>query len=322
MFETGPFTMLGCTDCHFQFGLRPEEVVSAQNDLRAFLGSTWRCPQCGREWSIQEAIINGWVTSIPLVSTIALGGIFLYGTTTIAVGIESIVELPQEVPLILFVDLTPQGNDARLSWIPVGKDKFIIVSSTTTTMGGQNPAIYAKLGERLEIDWSLVGRPNWSESGTPIWQLLLLQAREQLDRQGYGLSILSSVIAVEAFVDETLINVFDGAGVEKRVSNIIVGQTYGVHKKLSLLSRLARISLRKSNLQNRWEKVDTLRNRIVHGEVAESTESDAHEAFDVAVRSVFHLLVQSLNADATRSAREQRLRCKSASGDLGVESRA
>jgi hypothetical protein len=218
---------------------------------------------------------------------------------------------------------TVLGKGARLTWIPAGKEKFIIASSGITNRTGQDPGGYAELGERLDVDWILSGRSNWSDLDVPVWQIVLIQAREQLDRKGYSLSILSSVVALEAFVGTSISNAFHDAGVEKKVSDIVLEHTSGITRKIdSLLPSIAGISLKKSRLPHRLGDVNELRNKIVHGEVAESTEAEAREAFEVAVRSVFHLLVQSSNADATRSGREQRLRGESASADLGVESRA
>ena len=322
VFGIGPFTLLDCADCQSGTSLSPEEADCARKDMRTFLASTWRCPSCGKDWPIQEAIIQGLISSHPAASINVVGNILLHGKTTVATGIESVVELSQEVPLILSVNFTPWGKYARLGWVPTGEDKFIIISSTVTAMAGQDPGRYAELGERLDVDWMLSGRSNWSDLDVPVWQIVLIQAREQLDRKGYGLSILSSVVALEAFVDAIITNVFHDAGVEKKVSDIVLEHTFGISRKLdSLLPSIAGISLKKSGLRSRLEHVDKLRNKIAHGEVAESTEAEAREAFEVSVRSIFHLLVQSLNADATHSAKEQRLRSESATGNVGVESR-
>ncbi|RIE05718.1 hypothetical protein [Candidatus Cryosericum terrychapinii] len=325
MFGIGPFTMLDCADCQRgqSLSLSPEEADRSRKDMRTFLASNWRCPVCGKEWSVQEAMIQGLISSHQGASMNVVGNILLHGKTTVATGIERVVELAQEVPLILGVNFTPWGKYARLGWVSAGKDKFIITSSTITATAGQDPKRYAGLGEELDVDWMLSGRSNWSNLDVPVWQIVLIQAREQLDRKGYSLSILSSVVALEAFVGAIITGAFHDAGVEKKVSDIVLEHTSGITRKIdSLLPSIAGISLKKSGLRGRLGDVIERRNEIVHGDVAESTEGDAREAFEVCVRTIFHLLVQSLNADATRSAREQRLRSKSASGDLGMESRA
>jgi hypothetical protein len=249
-----------------------------------------------------------------------VGDILLFGKATIAIGHENLVGLPQEVPLVLSVNLTPSGKFARLGWVPAGKDKFIIISSVITPTAGQDTGGYAEIGEKLDVAWMLSGRSNWSDLNVPVWQIVLVQAREELDRKGYSLSILSSVVALEAFVDAIISAAFDDAGVEKRVSGIVLEHTFGISRKLdSLLPSIAGVSLKKSGLRPRLERVDRLRNKIAHGQVAESTESQAREAFEVVVRSIFHLLVQSLNVNATPSAKNQRLPGGSASRDLSTK---
>ena len=166
--------MVECPDCHQGWSLLPEEVDHARNDMRAFLGSKWHCPKCGKETSTLEAIIQGLITSNSLVSTFAVGNILLCGKAAVTVGIENVVELSQEVPLVLSVNLTLYGKFARLSWIPASKDKFIIVSSAMTTTTGQNPEKYAKLGETVGANWALSGRSNWSDLDVPVWQIVLI----------------------------------------------------------------------------------------------------------------------------------------------------
>ena len=92
-------------------------------------------------------------------------------------------------------------------------------------------------------------------------------------------------------------NAFHDAGVDKKVSDIVLEHTSGITRKIdSLLPNIAGISLKKSKLRPRLGDVIERRNKIVHGDVAESTEREAREAFEVSVRTIFHLLVQSLPA--------------------------
>lgn len=321
MLGIGPFTMLDCAVCRGGMSLSPEEAGCAQRDMRAFLASTWRCPSCGKEWSFQEAIIQGLISSHPTASINVAGNILLYGKTTISVGQESLVGLSQEAPLVLNVNLTPWGKFARLGWVPAGKDKFIIISSAITATAGQDPGGYAKLGDKLKVDWMLSGRSNWSDLNVPIWQIVLIQAREELDRKGYSLSILSSVAALEAFVGTVISDAFLDAGIEKAISDTVLEFAYGLNRKIdSLLPSVAGISLRNSGLRSDLDTADKLRNKIAHGATAESTESNARKAFEVVVRSIFYLLVQSLTADATCSAKDSQLRRESTDGKPGVES--
>lgn len=297
MLGIGPFVLLGCAVCQSGTSLSAKEAGLAKEDFKTFLASTWRCPSCGREWSFQEALIQG-LTSRHLTTSVNLAGdILLYGTTTVFVGREIPVRLSQEVPLVLNVTLTPQGKVARLSWVPAGRNEFIVVSSTIATAPGQDTSRNAGIGEKLDVCWMLSGRSNWSDLNVPIWQIILIQAKEQLDRKGYALSTLSSVVALEALVDSLITEAFRDAGVDRRTSK----RPPGIAKKISLLSNLTGISLKKSGLQRRFEDVNRLRDDVAHGEVAELSESQAREAFDVAVRAIFHLIIQSLDADAALS---------------------
>lgn len=321
MLGIGPLTMLDCANCQRGQSLSPEEADRAQKDLKSFLASTWRCPSCGKEWSFQEAIIQGLISSNPYASVTVVGNILLSGKATVSIGQESLVGLTQEVPLVLSVGLTPFGKFARLSWVPAGKDKFIIVSSAVTATAGQDPGGYAKLGDKLEVNWMLSGRSNWSDLNVPVWQIVLIQAREELDRKGYSLSILSSVAALEAFVGTLISDAFLDAGVEKTISDTVLEFAYGLNRKIdSLMPSVAGISLRNSGLRSDLDTADKLRNKIAHGATAESTESNARKAFEVVVRSIFYLLVQSLTADATCSAKDSQLRRESTDGKPGMDS--
>lgn len=295
MLGIGPSTMLGCASCQRGQSLSPEEADRAQKDLKSFLASTWRCPSCGKEWSFQEAIIQGLISRNSYASVTVVGNILLTGKATVSIGQEHLVELSQEVPLVLSVNLTPFGKGARLGWVPAGKDKFILISSAMAAPAGQDASGYAEAGEKLDVHWMLNGRSNWSDLDVPVWQIVLIQAKEQLDRKGYSLSILSSVVALEAFVGAIITSAFHDAGVEQEVSDIVLEHTSGITRKIdSLLPSIAGVSLKKSELRGRLGHVIKRRNEIAHGSVAESIEEDAREAFEVSVRTIFHLLVQSL----------------------------
>jgi hypothetical protein len=312
--------MLDCAVCRGGTSLSPEEAVCAQRDTRAFLASTWRCPSCGKEWSFQEAIIQGLISSNSYASITIVGNILLSGEATVFIGQESLVELTQEVPLVLGVGLTPSNKFARLGWVPAGKDKFIIISSAVTATADQDPGGYAKLGDKIEVDWMLSGRSSWSDLNVPVWQIVLIQAREELDRKGYSLSILSSVAALEALVGTLISDAFLDAGVEKRISDTVFKFANGLTHKIDLLASIAGISLSNSGLRPDLNTAITLRNEIAHGAKAESTESNARWAFEVVVRSIFYLLVQSLTVDATRPAKNSQLPSESTDGKPGMDS--
>jgi hypothetical protein len=295
VFQIGPYIVLECTSCHRGRSLASDEANHARDDLKGFLSTTWCCPECGEKSTFQEAMIQGMMTRNTLVSATAVGDILLYGRTVISVGRESIVKLSQEVPLITSVNLTAIGKGARLAWNPAGSEGFVIISSTVTTPVGQEADAWAQPGENIEVNWGLSGRSNWSNLDVSIWQFLLAQAREQLDRKGYDLSILSSVTALESYVDILILDAFGAAGVKENVSRIVLERTYGIKRKLtSLLPEISGISLKGSGLLPRLDKVDQNRNAIAHGQKVGSTESEAYEAFEVVLRSMFYLLPQSL----------------------------
>jgi hypothetical protein len=189
------------------------------------------------------------------------------------------------------VNLTPLGKFVRLGWAPIGEDRFRLLSSVCTNPDRQELDKYARLGEKLKVNWLLNGRSALGGSGTPIWQLLLMQAREQLDRAQHNLSIFCSATALEAFVDEMIVDMLNEAGVAKGVAEVVVGNSSGMRAKGLIFSKLTKVQLDDADVFRKWyKKVGNRRNQIAHGEKDGSSEKETRTALELTLRVVFYIL--------------------------------
>lgn len=200
---TGRFlTNLECPRCGSGTSLEslaPTDSELAKTDIPAFLRRPWHCSSCKNDCSIADALVQGLFTNNALAGSRS-GDLSFSATTTIDVGLPHYVDLPLKVPYVLSVNLTPYHKYALLGWMPISQNRFCILSSVSRDP--HMPCHCAEFGEKMEVAWMLSGRsPN-----VPVWQSLLIEAREDMDRGRHSLSIFSSCTGLEAFVDWMIVD--------------------------------------------------------------------------------------------------------------------
>ena len=104
------------------------------------------------------------------------------------------MKLEQDVPVVNKIFLTCMNSYADVFPIYDSGKTFRIISSETVNG--------TPLGEKQSVSWVLYGKS--AELPIEIWQRLLVSAKEEIIQKQYSLSLLSSAIAFESFIDSLL----------------------------------------------------------------------------------------------------------------------
>ena len=285
-------TMLWCPECKRGESLDVADVELARSDVRAFLQKQWRCVFCKHDYPIAEALIHGLLASTSDLGT-SSSDLVLSERISIKVGVETYVELAVKVPHILSVLFGPEGKYVSLGWKQFNENGFCILSSVSQNPHSEESTEYAKLGEEMTICWGAYGRSSATDSPfMPFWQSLLVQAREDLDRGCYHMSIFCSCTSLESFVDEMILDSWAEKGIAEDIVETILQNTSGIRAKERILRKLTGAKFGNGALLKRWEGVNGNRNRIAHGGSSQWTKADACEALNVVAHVIFHLIVE------------------------------
>lgn len=148
--------------------------------------------------------------------------------------------------------------------VEVGKDGFILISSSFNE---------ALVNQKIEIAYEATGR-DFLEN-VPIWHRFIQSASNSLGAQQYGMTIVESVSALDAFFDEFLMNQLKK---KKNYSSKLVRQiveTYNRRDKLYyFLFYVNGKTFEDSPYDGDLKAVVEMRNKIVHPKEYKFKESE------------------------------------------------
>jgi len=273
--------MLGCVSCSSGRTLEPNEIQSIHAN-KAFLNEETKCNGCGDRFPYVEGIIQGIISDSLFAEWNFVSNIVLSGSIKVSVGTVYHQKLEQEVPVINKIFLTCIDTHTDVAPVYDHGHAFRVISSAT----GHG----AKIGDTQKIDWLLYGRTK--NIKIPVWQKFIIQAKEELLQRQYNLSLLTSAISFESFVDTLIEKLFSQKGITQEASNIILESMSGIyHKVHKLLPELDKIALKENKeINKKWQKsVVEKRNTIAHGAIEEVSKEEAREAFETVIRAIYYL---------------------------------
>lgn len=275
------FVMIECPSCHRGRSLEIEEHTKILESRKNWALKTI-CKNCSAEFTFIEGIIQSIISENVFSEWSFISDVQLGGNVEITVGKTYTVQLEQDVPIINKIFLTCMKSYADI--VPVfDSGKFFRIISSQ--INGGTP-----LGEKQAVSWLLYGRS--SSASIEIWRRLLVSAKEEMLHKQYALSLLSSAIAFESFLDSLLGNLLRSKGIVSEASEVILETIPSLYPKVyKLLNYMDNISFKENKeINKRWQTLVEKRNRVAHGSDLDVSIEEAKESFETVVRGIFYIL--------------------------------
>lgn len=278
MFGFEKLMMVRCSNCHSE-----TSTFKKDQSPTLVLSDIFKCNNCDNEFTVREGIIQHLISPNIFSQLSYICNIQLYGSTKIRVGHAKTIHLEKKVPVIERVIITPGGNFAGLSHLITGEDKIDFISSQLENGG-------AKVGEELEVDWVVYGNDGQTDIST--WERLMVHAKDEMIKGQYNLSLLTSAMAFESFIDLLLEKLLESKGVPEKAAEVILDSMRSIYDKVhKLLPELSGVNIKEEKQINKNWQVGVVekRNDIAHGETTSISKEEAELAFETVVRAIFYI---------------------------------
>lgn len=165
-------------------------------------------------------------------------------------------------------------------------NEIIIVTSENYKENGE--IFGPRIGEIGKLNISIYGVNN--NNNYPIWFRFIIESKKEMLDGNYTLSILSSCISCENFIDSLLIDILSSKGISVEVSRSMLSSMVDIKKKVQkILSNLDGINVNKVTQIKKWIELIEIRNKIAHGEKNNLSKKDAEYYFNIAIDFIFYL---------------------------------
>ena len=146
-----------------------------------------------------------------------------------------------------------------------------------------------RVGEMGKLNVNVYGVKN-NSINYPIWFKFIVESKKEMLNGNYTLSILSSCISCENFIDSLLITILSSKGISNEVSHFMLSSMVDIKKKVQkILSNLDNINTNKVTEIKRWIELIEARNKIAHGEKNNCSKEEAAYYFNIAIDFIFYL---------------------------------
>lgn len=276
--------MIECPDCNRSGSLTDEEKSILFQPPEKW-NVEIKCLSCNKFSKFSDSIIQALISENLFLEYSLISDISLSGTIELKIGTPYRVHLGQKVPMIHKIFLTCMSKLSHVATTPCDDSSFFIVSSEFDG--------HSIVGEKQKVSWNLYGSS--AENNYHVWQSLLVSAKVELLNGQYNLSLMSSAIAFESFVDFHLRNVLLSQGMQEDAVTTILEEMPSVLKKVhKLVKQIDQINLKSNKELNKsWQLMVELRNKIAHGVKFDTTKSDAMDAFTTTVKGIFFFIMHT-----------------------------
>lgn len=241
---------------------------------------------CGEEVNIEEGIKNYLKSDIvfsfyQLVTEIEQS---IYNLD-VCIGKALTVQLKTPLKIIDAVFLSPQefvaGVDIKYDFTIEKHTKLLIATSEYKNFG-------KRMGDIGKLSISVYGRNG--DIDYPIWYQYIIESKRQILSGNYNLSIITSCIACESFIDLLINKILASKGIDETAINSIIIHINNIHKKVyEVLSNLDNIEVKKVKEITDWKKLTEERNKIAHGSKSNYSKQDAVKWFNIAIDFIFYI---------------------------------
>ncbi|GEM_PF-7059906 len=190
------------------------------------------------------------------------------------------------------VFLTPMdgflaGVNIQKNFQVEGHGEITIVTSENLKENGE--VFGPKVGEIGRLNIQIYG-VNDNNLNYPIWFRFLIESKKEMLNGNYALSILSSCISCENFIDSLLTNILFSKGISSEVSHNMLSSMVDIKKKVQKIwSNLDGVKTNRVTEIKKWIELIEIRNKIAHGEKNNCSKEDAELYFNIAIDFIFYL---------------------------------
>lgn len=277
--------MYKCINCKSEKGFLNNKITK-DSSLKNI-----KC-DCGEEVNIEEGIKN-YLKSDIVFSFYQLVTEITQSSYNFDVCVGKAVTLQLDTPLKIIdaVFLSPQGFvagvDIKYDFAIEKHTKLIIATSEYNNFG-------KKIGDIGKLSVSVYGRNG--DINSPIWYQYIIESKRQILNGNYNLSIITSCIACESFIDLLINKILTDKGLDEMAINAIIIHMNNIHKKVyEVIANLDNLKVKKVKEITEWKKLTEERNKIAHGSKSNYSKEDAVKWFNIAIDFIFYINRNSSN---------------------------
>lgn len=203
----------------------------------------------------------------------------------VCVGKALTVQLKTPLKIIDAVFLSPQefvaGVDIKYDFTIEKHTKLLIATSEYKNFG-------KRMGDIGKLSISVYGRNGAIDY--PIWYQYIIESKRQILSGNYNLSIITSCIACESFIDLLINKILKSKGIDDTAINAMIIHINNIQKKVyEVLANLDNLEVKKVKEITDWKKLTEERNKIAHGGNSNYSKQDAVKWFNIAIDFIFYI---------------------------------
>lgn len=203
----------------------------------------------------------------------------------VCVGKAVTVQLNTPLKIIDAVFLSPQefvaGVDIKYDFTIEKHTKLIIATSEYKSFG-------KRMGEMGKLSVSVFGRNG--DVNYPIWYQYIIEAKRQILNGNYNLSIITSCIACESFIDLLINKILTVKGIDEFAINAMLVSINNIQNKVyKIIANLDNLKVKNVKEVTSWKNLTEERNKIAHGSKSNYSKEESVKWFNVAIDFIFYI---------------------------------
>lgn len=286
--------MCKCSKCKRESNSYYKDIN--QNITKEIALKKIRCcsPDCNNEFTIEEGFKENLKSDNEFFIYQLICDIKYYTEVDVIIGEAKKVELPQGLEEVEKVYCSAEQICVESSPMYTSHNKnYLMILTSELHIGGR--CIGKRVSEEQKVDIYIYGFSKEKPKVKALWLEFLKEAKKELKNKSYALSIASSAIACECFIDKLIIESLKEKGMNDRsAQDLLESMKNSLTKVNKVIPALENICTT-NNIDeiNKWNELRKVRNKIAHGSKLDYDENSAYKYFSIAVDFIFYLNRQS-----------------------------